>query len=108
MKMADCPTDEQAQELFNAVRQEIHYKQSDGTDIVVGYEPVSPGDFLRAGIQQFAKPPCWLPDKKLIELMHDFVLGGESADDFGFDYLGYAKAVMISCGIQQPEQEDQP
>jgi hypothetical protein len=101
--MKQLPTDDQAQELFNALRQEIYYMRWDGTNIVVGYEPVNPGKFLRAGIQLFAKKEAWLADEKLNELMHDFVLGGESPEDFGFDHLGYAKAVMTACGIQEPQ-----
>ena len=97
------PTDEQAQELFNAVRQEIHYTQPDGTNVVVGYESINPGKFLRAGIQRFAKQATWLTDEKLSELMRDFVLGGESPEDFSFDHLGYAKAVMQACGIPEPQ-----
>jgi len=105
MKMADCPTDEQAQELFNAIRQEIHHRRADGTEVVIGYEPVSPGKFLRAGIQRFAKQGAWLTDEKLSELMHDFVLGGESPEDFSFDHIGYAKAVMKACEIPEPQAQ---
>lgn len=103
--MTDRPTDEQAQELFNVVRQEIYHTRWDGTNIVVGYEPISPGRFLRAGIQRFAKQAAWLTDEKLNELMRDFVLGGESPEDFGFDHLGYAKAVMQACGISEPQAQ---
>lgn len=101
--MNQLPTDEQAQELLNSVRQEIYHIRWDGTNIVVGYEPVSPGKFLRAGIQRFAKQAIWPTDEKLSELMHDFVLGGESPEDFSFDHIGYAKAVMKACGIEEPQ-----
>jgi len=46
---------------------------------------------------------CWLTDEKLNELMHDFVLGGELPEDFSFDHLGYAKAVMQACGISESQ-----
>jgi hypothetical protein len=105
MKMTDCPTDKQAQELFNAVRQEIYYKQTDGAEVITGYEPVNPGVFLRAGIQRFTKQATWLTDEKLNKLMHDFVLGGESPEDFSFDHIGYAKAVMKACGIPEPQAQ---
>ncbi len=36
----------------------------------------------------------------LTNLMHDFVLGGESAEDFSFDHIGYAHAVLARWGQQ--------
>jgi hypothetical protein len=67
------PTDEQAQELFNSIRQEIYHTRWDGANIVVGYEPVSPGEFLRAGLALFAgktissQPPSWYQIRQLAE-----------------------------------------
>lgn len=67
-RMLSSLIDEQAQELFNAIRREIYYRQVDGTVVVVGHEPVSLGKFLRAGIAHFgvkadAKP---LPTQRQI------------------------------------------
>ena len=36
----------------------------------------------------------------LTNLMHVFVLGGESAEDFSFDHIGYAHAVLARWGQQ--------
>jgi len=36
----------------------------------------------------------WPTKEELTHLMHEFVLGGESVEDFGFDYVGYAHAVL--------------
>lgn len=73
--MTIYPTDEQAQELFNSVRQEIHCIQPDGTQVVVGYEPVSPGKFLRAGIASFAAKPVISPmptQRQILQLADEF------------------------------------
>lgn len=73
--MTTYPTDEQAQELFNAVRQEIHHAQPGGTQVVIGCEPVSPGKFLRAGIALFAAKPAIGPQptkRQILQLAEAF------------------------------------
>jgi hypothetical protein len=77
--MTIYPTDEQAQELFNSIRQEIHHTQPDGTDVVIGYEPVSPGKFLRAGIALFAAKPAISPQptqRQILQLADEFFPDG--------------------------------
>ena len=37
-------------------------------------------------------------DGELNKLMHDYVLGGESPEDFSFDHCGYARAVLRCWG----------
>ena len=37
-------------------------------------------------------------DEELNRLMHDFILGGESVEDFSFDYRAFARAVLACWG----------
>jgi len=37
-------------------------------------------------------------DEELNRLMHDFVLGGESAEHFSFDHRAFARAVLARWG----------
>jgi hypothetical protein len=44
-------------------------------------------------------------EKELSSVMHDFVLGCESKEDFGFDYVGYAHAVLARWGNRRLDQK---
>ena len=45
-------------------------------------------------------------DKELHRLMHSFVLGGESPEDFSFDHCGFARAALARWG--RPAIEPMP
>jgi len=53
-------------------------------------------DEARAYIAQ--SKPSVPTDEELNRLMHDFILGGESVEDFSFDYLAFARAVLACWG----------
>ncbi len=64
-------------------------------------------NFARAVLARWGRPAAKpvndraKPTKTdLTNLMHDFVLGGESAEDFSFDHIGYAHAVLALWGQQ--------
>ena len=44
-------------------------------------------------------------DKELHRLMHSFVLGGESPEDFSFDHCGFARAALARWGRPAIEPE---
>ena len=59
-------TDEEAQELFNAIRVEILGTHFD-KDVVLGYEPVRPGVFARAVLARWGRPITELEDGEIDE-----------------------------------------
>ncbi len=55
-------------------------------------------DRIQALELALAKPNRCPTDDELNDIMHAFVLGGESPEDFSFDHCGYARAVLQCWG----------